>query len=356
MSEARLPFVSALVGAALLAHAGAAAADGARWQRDILELTLDESMSELGPRAFAAVEAAAESWHDVDANTPALTLKPGRAGALGYVPGAANTSTVRFAPKGEPLAKGALGITVLTYDARRGVILDADIVINGVHRFADASESKGKSKNAYDLQSVLTHELGHLHGLGDDLEHPVAAMYAWSSPGEIQKRTLSGHDREALLALYADADDDAGRAASCASVPSGSGSGSWLALAGVLALVAACARERRAAVLAVGALLSLAGKADAVEQDGAAVATVSEVSATWHEGVIVSELQLSDVSCIGECGDATRVWMLGGRVGDIVQVVPHSPVPRVGTRVVIEVSRDGLRVAPVARTTQGVDR
>jgi MYXO-CTERM domain-containing protein len=160
----------------------------------------------------------------------------------GYDPdqGSENRNVVRFAKHGEPTANGALAITVLTYDAQ-GRILDADIAINGVYRFGDAANPTcpRKSKKAhspqgfggpidpsctlgchgdfhlYDLQSILTHELGHLLGLREDYDNEQASMYAYSWPGEVHKRDLADSDIDALWAIYDDEAQDGTSAPGC---------------------------------------------------------------------------------------------------------------------------------------------
>jgi hypothetical protein len=102
--------------------------------------------------------------------------------------------------------------------------------------------------------------------------------------------------------------------------------GALSALAGALVLSAAPATA------------SVPGEAVQAPQ-AVAVATVAGVTARWEGGLIVSELELADVSCAGDCeGLGERVRVAGGRVGDVVQVVSHVDVPETGSRVVIEVN------------------
>ena len=58
------------------------------------------------------------------------------------------------------------------------------------------------SSTQYDLQSVITHEVGHALGLGhpDDTER-TAVMYKSFSPGET-RRTLSSDDIAGIAAIY----------------------------------------------------------------------------------------------------------------------------------------------------------
>ena len=212
------------------------------WSDDRVVISADRSFSKLGSDADEALRQAVNTWQVALPGWPILELDYSKRGHEdkehrededrtrdGYDPtlGSENRNTVRFAKHGEPAANGALAITVLTYD-EQGSILDADIVINGIYRFGDAADPscprKTKSPHAapgfggpvdpschlgchggfhlYDLQSILTHELGHLLGLGEDYDNEQATMYAYSWPGELHKRDLDDSDVDALWAVY----------------------------------------------------------------------------------------------------------------------------------------------------------
>ena len=76
-------------------------------------------------------------------------------------------------------------------------IVTADIAINT----ADYDWVLDGTGDGLDLQSVLTHELGHTLGL-DHSEDALATMYGTGGPGETHKRSLRTDDIEAILALY----------------------------------------------------------------------------------------------------------------------------------------------------------
>jgi hypothetical protein len=48
--------------------------------------------------------------------------------------------------------------------------------------------------SAFDIQNVVTHEAGHVVGLGH-VSHPALTMYPYVSPGELNKRSLGLGDR-----------------------------------------------------------------------------------------------------------------------------------------------------------------
>lgn len=92
-----------------------------------------------------------------------------------------------------------LALTTIVYRASSGQILDADIDVNGVDFGWSVAASPAAS--LIDAENTLTHELGHLVGLGHVLD-PAATMYAESAPGDIEKRSLSDDELEALCVIY----------------------------------------------------------------------------------------------------------------------------------------------------------
>ncbi len=83
---------------------------------------------------------------------------------------------------------------------RAGRILDSDILLNGVnHSFTTTGEA-GK----HDVQNILTHEIGHLLGLGHETGSidPDATMFAQARTGELKKRILKDSDSAGIRAAY----------------------------------------------------------------------------------------------------------------------------------------------------------
>ena len=103
-----------------------------------------------------------------------------------------------------------LGRTTVTFDDS-GEILDADIEIN--HAYNDVTVSDDEV--AYDLESILTHEIGHFIGLDHSLDLD-ATMNAAYEPGSIEFRTIEADDVAGACAIYAPE-----RAARCETTPHG---------------------------------------------------------------------------------------------------------------------------------------
>lgn len=104
-----------------------------------------------------------------------------------------------------------LAKTTVSFDETTGVILDADIEINTAYNHFTI----GDGQIAYDLQSIVTHEIGHFIGLDHSLL-PDATMNAGYDPGDTSLRTLAPDDVSAVCAVY-----PPGRAGRCDPAPHG---------------------------------------------------------------------------------------------------------------------------------------
>ncbi|OQX17669.1 MAG: hypothetical protein BWK76_10025 [Desulfobulbaceae bacterium A2] len=98
-----------------------------------------------------------------------------------------------------PLDYGVLGETSVWYDVGSGRIYDTDVRLNW--NLAWATDGNA---NAYDVQSVVTHELGHVLYLGDLYNRNDAdkTMYGYGSPGNIGPRSLHADDIAGIRTLY----------------------------------------------------------------------------------------------------------------------------------------------------------
>lgn len=144
------------------------------------------------------------------------------------------TSTVRFTPAGQsdrepsdndgvtllafdsrPELDRTLGATSYTVDLATGELLEADVFFNAAFPW---SVQTGGQAGRYDLQSIATHEIGHLLGLGHSAlgetemlgtgRRVIAAgavMFPIAfSPGNIDGRTLRPDDIAGVSDIYPD--------------------------------------------------------------------------------------------------------------------------------------------------------
>ncbi len=134
---------------------------------------------------------------------------------FGYLRDAPNTNVVIFRDTDWRHDPDMLALTTVSFRKDTGEIVDGDVEVNSdiyQHKFSTGAPSA----DAYDLQSVLVHELGHVMGLSHS---PVAdaTMRARYDKGDVSLRDLSLDDVCGVCAIA-----PPGREAPC--TPSGTAS------------------------------------------------------------------------------------------------------------------------------------
>jgi hypothetical protein len=94
---------------------------------------------------------------------------------------------------------GTLAKTSVTYNDQTGEIYDADIEVNAANNTVTITDDPPKVE--YDLQAILTHEVGHFIGIAHSPDFD-AVMFASYNPGSTSQRTLTDDDRAAVCAIY----------------------------------------------------------------------------------------------------------------------------------------------------------
>lgn len=94
---------------------------------------------------------------------------------------------------------GTLAKTSVTYNDQTGEIYDADIEVNAANNTVTISNDPKIID--YDLQAVLTHEVGHFIGIAHSPD-PSAVMFASYAPGSISQRVLTPDDVGAVCEIY----------------------------------------------------------------------------------------------------------------------------------------------------------
>ncbi|MDP9000543.1 MAG: matrixin family metalloprotease, partial [Myxococcota bacterium] len=95
-------------------------------------------------------------------------------------------------------ASNTLGLTTVTFEADTGELYDADTEINGT---VPLSVGDPVPLGGYDLESIVTHEMGHFLGLGHS-SVSTATMYAQYNSGSTSMRTLTDDDVAGLCSIY----------------------------------------------------------------------------------------------------------------------------------------------------------
>jgi hypothetical protein len=150
-----------------------------------------------------ATEAAFQTWANADCTPgkPSLRVEvagPIPCGESEYNEDAGNVNLVVFRDDTWPYVGGVdvLGTTFVRFNTNTGQIFDADIEINGTEGTISVNGS-----SEIDLQSLLTHEAGHVLGL-DHSDLLGATMIAGYSAKDISLRTLEFDDVEGICAIF----------------------------------------------------------------------------------------------------------------------------------------------------------
>lgn len=157
--------------------------------------------------AQASVQRAVDAWLNADcgAGTPSISIEIGQpvaCDASEYSSDRHNANIVMFREQSWPYEGGedALGITRLRFDDEQapGELWDADIELNAV---AEPLAVGNPKSGQVDLDSLITHEMGHLLGLS----HTVVAeatMTAGYQKGSIELRSLAADDVAGICSVY----------------------------------------------------------------------------------------------------------------------------------------------------------
>jgi hypothetical protein len=234
--------------------------DPIRWSVDSVGLRLDPALEAWLPPgdAFAAVSMAFDAWRGLP-RVPDLVVKSGAPGKPGYHDGKRSNGV--YLMKHWDYAPQKLAVTVVTFELETGRLLDADVLVNPDVEFRLLSEDGTTvARPEYDLAAVLTHEAGHVLGLGESEEDPSATMWPYANPGDVHQRTLSEDDEEGAIDAYAG--PPPAPAAGCGSMRVSSGArhasgGAWLLLG--LAGLGLWLRRWKRGVLVPGLCMGLTG-------------------------------------------------------------------------------------------------
>ncbi len=357
--------LAAILGAGL--HAAPAAAyelqrtksgHEVRWEGESIDLAIDPSLVAVAYGTADALRDAARTWSGAG-GAPLVGVSNGAGkDAIGDV----GRNVAFFVPGGYAPAKGALAITVVTFDDAGGRILDADIVVSGAYRFgvldaearggtgkavpndleeptSDATRGGGAPGDTFDLGHVLAHEMGHLLGLADARDDPGAIMYRMTAPNDAGRRAPNGNDLAGVRALYGSNAKGCGGASVSPAPPDAGAGHAAMPLAFAAALwLAARGRPRTRAALAVCLALFLlartpriaAGERRAVGQAQARV-VASHVVTPTRGPLLATRLTLAIEECrVARCPPRAEVLVWGGSRGGVTQVVGHAPAPAAG--------------------------
>ncbi len=222
-----------------------------RWHRESVTLRIDPSMNAYFKklRVKTLVDNAAGAWFGLP-SVPELLINEGKPRELGFADGSDNSNGI-YLVKDWQLAESSLAVTVATFESRTGRIVDTDILVNANHPFgmqdevdgADRPDGAGMKKatnekpSEFDLAGVMTHEMGHVLGLGESFNVRAATMWPNIARGETHQRDLDLDDEQGVEVAYegpmlADAEAAGGCGGSSVVLrrPRGPGAHGWILL------------------------------------------------------------------------------------------------------------------------------
>jgi hypothetical protein len=260
-----------------------------RWATDTVTLRMDSEFEMfLGPgEAYAALAMGFDAWRGLP-RVPDMLLQPGAPASLGNHTG--HPTNGIYLLRDWPYEAAKLAVTIVTYEMDTGRLLDADIVVNGQAKFALLTEPAKPGLNEYDLAGVLTHEAGHVLGLGESAEGPDATMWPYARPDDTEKRTLANDDEDGVMQSYASAPPPAASGCGPSTVvgrASGRGGltvGLWLLAVIPMLRVSRRRRRQAVAVLTLGVVGLLFGFEQQAAQPSVGEQRVAAVEALVSNG------------------------------------------------------------------------
>ncbi|HEY6881962.1 MAG TPA: matrixin family metalloprotease [Polyangiales bacterium] len=174
-----------------------------RWHTNGVSLRLDPSMQNYfrDIPVRDVVGNAAQAWHNLP-GVPELMLNEGMPGPRGY-DAKSGTDNGVYLIEDWQLAESSLAVTVATFETKSGKIVDTDILVNAKHPFALLANGPDEPADDFDIRGVLTHEMGHVLGLGESYDVRMATMWPNVARGETHQRDLDEDDIDGVETAYA---------------------------------------------------------------------------------------------------------------------------------------------------------
>jgi hypothetical protein len=145
---------------------------------------------------IAAIEHGFQAWEDISGSDISFTrgadTNDVAPGASSHIVAFDENNTSGYFPTGS----GIVAITPISFDTGSGNILDADILFNG----GQYNFSTDGSAGTFDVQDVLSHEIGHFIGL-DHSPQMSGTLWPYVSSRQWLHRSLTTDDRSGAIAV-----------------------------------------------------------------------------------------------------------------------------------------------------------
>jgi hypothetical protein len=352
-----------------------------RWAYDAISMRYDPNLEMLLDRESVngASVMASEAWRGFS-RVPDILINNGKPKPAGF--SSDNPTNGIYLADPWPYEPEKLAVTVTTYEESTGRLLDADVLVNPKVAFAILSEDEqSDGSGSYDFVSILTHEFGHVLGLGESYDDPMATMCPQIACGETHKRSIEEDDETGILEAYSGEPPEEAVGCGKASVSRGRSQPSLVLITIVATIMLWLLSRTRSVVrrrcyvgiLACGSVLCIgtpitenqapcseakreqritiqeatrlfAGHPEAIERltklraasRKTIVGRVSRLATEEEHGVFWTTVALTSVQ-----GKEIRVRLPGGTINGITQQVGDEPVPEYGRQMLIASRSDG---------------
>ena len=145
---------------------------------------------------FGAIQAAFQTWQNVPTADVRFIY---RGTTAARTVGRDGMNVVSFTDDSTPLGSSVIAATFSFFraDSAGGLVFDeSDIIFNPAQQFSTSAED-----NKFDIQGVLTHEIGHLLGL-DHAGLVSSVMVPFAALSQLDQRTLAYDDIAAITEIY----------------------------------------------------------------------------------------------------------------------------------------------------------
>lgn len=165
-----------------------------KWSQGKVSYLINSSAGPSG--SLSAIVAALQTWTDVAGSSFVFDFS-GQTTAQTQVNTTNGQNIISFQSLGQ---SGVLASNYFWYSTADGAMIESDIIVNTSYTWRTDGAAGG-----YDVQNILTHELGHSLSLDDLYDLRVDSektMYGYAASGETKKRTLHQDDIDGISYLY----------------------------------------------------------------------------------------------------------------------------------------------------------
>lgn len=181
------------------------------WAGSCIGFSIEANGSRMIPaeKLFAAVRNSFKTWSQVDcgggqfASITFAELAPNFCDSAGYLAKGPNVNAIIFQDDDWKFkTENNVAKTSAHFDTKTGEIYDADLEINTAVNLFTTDDNLATSSIKYlDLQTVITHEVGHMIGIAHS-DRVDSIMYPYYMQGTLAGRKLTDDDVAAVCAIY----------------------------------------------------------------------------------------------------------------------------------------------------------